>query len=335
MSASGPFVDIYNGIYTLRLVANISFSYWIDYSVSLIGNGYHTEYTLSGYDAHIMPGRYWLPDKIPGGNWTVLVGPIRAVAFRNSTVVMEPSRTKVYTDELSHSMIISIPYNVTYFTWSFRGRWLKRVALSNPYLTYIIMISGTSNDSDTGLRTKWGSLNSTKYHVIVNGSFSDNSCTDHRTRWWSQNVGYTHVDYTYGNWLALYREGFGTTIFASNELINALKVYGKDQAWIWTTADYQRRVMEYDAIYFGSDSYTTIGPSSFYVKVAGMLYDGGIAYSSYRNKTIWYYHTYDSSVRAFHGSTGVNVPLMYYKMFTGASNPTISNVTIVYTPILP
>ncbi|MGC9203135.1 MAG: hypothetical protein ACP5HX_10770 [Thermoproteota archaeon] len=327
MSASGPFVDVYNGIYTLRLVANRSLSYWIDYSINLTGNGYHTEYTLFGYDAYkVQDGSYWLPDKIPGGNWTVLVGPIRAVAFRNSTVVMEYPTKKVYTDELSHSMIISIPYNVTYFTWSFRGKWLKSVTLNNPYLTYIGMISGTNNDYDTNLRTNWGSLNSTRYSVVVNGSFSDYNYIEHRARGLN--------DYTYGNWLALYREGFGTTLFASNELINALKVYNKDQAWVWTTNDYQRRVMEYDAIYFGSSSPATIEPGSFYVKAAGMLYNGGSANYFYSDWNIWYRDD-DSSVWAFQKSTGVEVPLMYYKMFTGANNPTVSNVQIIYTPILP
>jgi len=339
MSASGPFVDIYNGIYTLRLVAKISFSNWIDYSVSLIGNGYHTEYTFFGYDAYYMgKNNWWLPDKIPGGNWTVLVGPIRAIAFRNSTIVMEYPTKKAYTDELSHSMIISIPYNVTYFTWSFRGKWLKPVILSHSYLTYIGMISGTSSDYGTGLRTNWGSLYpSTESNVVVNGSFSNydyleknNMSIDHRARGLN--------NYTYGNWLALYRDGFGSTIFASNELINTLKSYNKDQAWIWTTGDHLRRVMEYDAIYFTTSS-SSLPSRSFYVKAAGMLYDGGHASNSYLDDSMWnhYYDRWhsDPTVSAYRSSSGVNVPLMYYRMFTGANNPTISKVKTIYTPILP
>jgi len=301
---------------------------------------------LFGYDAYRISSRsYWLPDKIPGGNWTVLVGPIRAVAFRNSTTVMEYPTKKVYTNELSHSMIISVPYNVTYFTWSFRGKWLKPVTLSIPYLTYIGMISGTNEDYVSNLRTKYGSLNSSTYGIIVNGSFSDhyNVTVNHRER--------GLYDYSYGNWLAIYRNNFGTTIFASNELINALKAYSKDQAWVWTTNDYQRRVMEYDAIYFGSNSPTTV-TGSFYVKAAGMLYEGGNCsnYYDYGSKIttpkgtvddyqLWnYYYDYynshikDTSVNLYKQSSGVNTPLMYYRMFTGDSNPSVANVQVVYNP---
>ncbi|MEM0259522.1 MAG: hypothetical protein QW314_06700 [Thermoproteota archaeon] len=346
MSASGPFVDISNGVYTLRLVANISFSNWIDYSISLIGNGYHAEYTLFGYDAYQMPNGYWFPDKITGGNWTVLVGPIRAIAFRNSTIVMEYPTKKVYTNELMHSMIISVPYNVTYFTWSFRGKWLKSVTLNNPYLTYIGMISGTNGDYGTSLRTKYGSLYSSTYNIVVNGSFSDYNNVNHRER--GITVKGKTVDYSYGNWLAIYRKNFGTTIFASNELINALNAYSEDQAWIWTTADYQRRVMEYDAIYFGSNNPNKIGPSSFYVKAAGMLYEGGDCSNPYPHGSkvvikqgpnvydyqLWNYYyddNIDNSVYLYGKSSGINAPLMYYKMFTGTSNPNISNVQVLYS----
>jgi hypothetical protein len=87
--------------------------------------------------------------------------------------------------------------------------------------------------------------------------------------------------------------------------------------------------MEYDAIYFGNNSSTTIGPGSFYVKAAGMLYSGGVVSDSFYNETTWY------GTLQYKNSTGVNVPLMYYKMFTGANNPIVSSVQVIYTPTLP
>ena len=332
--------DISNGVYTLRLMA-VSGSYEVDYSISLIDkSGHHTEYTLFGYDILSFPGGYWFPKRLPWDNWVVPEpGPLRMYAFRNSTTVYDViyntktgnfEHNYIY-NELLHTEIISVTYNVNYFTWTFTGKWLNSISLN--YSSFIGMINGNNTDSSIfpENRVKWGSVYSTKYSKIVNGSFASSN-VQHRDRYWTQN------DATYSYWLCMYNERFGSSIFISDETYSALKSSGKDQGWVWTTADYARRVMEYDSVYPFQSTSVSKG-NSFYIKAAGMLYDGGSASNSYQDDRVWNSYDYqgiqDPTVHAYRSSSGVNAPLMYYRMFTGTSNPTISNVTVIYTSIPP
>ncbi|MGC9201741.1 MAG: hypothetical protein ACP5HX_03695 [Thermoproteota archaeon] len=323
--------DISNGIYTLRLMA-IKGSYEVDYSISLIDkNGHHTEYAFFGYNIlRMSSGGYWFPRKLPWDNWVVPPpGPIRMYAFRNSTAVYEtingPSGSlahRIIYDELLHTEIISVAYNVSYFTLSFTGKWLKSTSLN--YSSFIGMINGNSTDQAVlpSNRVKWGSVYSTKYNKIVNGSFASSN-VQHRDRYWVKN------DATYGYWLCMYNEYFGHSIFISSETYSALSS-GKDQGWIWTTADYARRVMEYDSVYPFQNVVVNKG-SIFYIKAAGMVYEGGSVSSqlSYYDDDTW------NGTYQYKSSTGVNVPLMYYRMFTGTNNPYISSVQEISGPFWP
>jgi hypothetical protein len=330
ITQSGAFADINNGVYTLRLYAKPGYSTWVDYSISLIGFGYHTEYTLLGFDVHQMSGGWWFPDKLPGGNWTILTGPIRCVAFRNSSVIMEPPTGKNYYDEMNHQMIIYIPYNVTYFLYSMKATWLNPVHMNYAYMTPFGMISGASNDSSLpgrNLRVRWGSLLASNGRT-VNGTFSNSSNIMHRDRNYNNAQNYSY-------WASMYRAGYASSMVASEDLMKELRSYTiggtqMDQLWVWTTADYQRRVMEYDSIYWktsSTPSYNTNPSQKITFKAAGFLSSGGTATSPFIDDNIWRRGS-DSNAAPRKASTGVAEPSIYYRMFLDAYAPSIS--AIVY-----
>ncbi|MGB9759753.1 MAG: hypothetical protein ACPLZG_08035, partial [Thermoproteota archaeon] len=64
-------------------------------------------------------------------------------------------------------------------------------------------------------------------------------------------------------------------------------------------------------------------------KAAGMVYEGGIVSSQFSNHNTW------NGAYQYKSSTGVNVPLMYYRMFTGTNNPYISSVQEISGPFWP
>jgi len=132
-------------------------------------------------------------------------------------------------------------------------------------------------------------------------------------------------DYKY--WGTVYRDGFAATIFATNQLLNELKSYSyKDQLWVWTSADYRRRVMEFDSIYWdgSSSGYTTDPNHKIQFRAAGFLSQGGTASNGWQNDSIWRLWSNTYPCRS---STGVAEPMMYYRMFVESYTPAISFVT--------
>ncbi|MGQ9691519.1 MAG: hypothetical protein ACUVQY_09750, partial [Thermoproteota archaeon] len=294
------------GSYILTLVARMSTSYWVDWSISLMDpkSRTHVEYLLLGYDVYPMPGGgWWFPEKLPADDWTILPkpvdkfgklvaeAPVRIVAYRKSNRTQErPPIGNVTYDEMHYETLLYIPYNVSYFLYVMNATWLKSVTLDIGYLTLMGMIGGTNKDMGSLLRVKWGSsATSVNNPRIINGTYSDIANIMHRDR---RNSALKPSPDKYGNWTVLYNDYAGIAIFASEDFINELRSYGgRDQLWVWTSADYQRRVMEYDAIYWrgtSSDPYPTNPANKIEFKVAGFLTDGGKAVNPFVNSSLWY-----------------------------------------------
>jgi len=326
-------VRINNKVYTMKLKVGPG-SYELDYSLSIVnGDRRHTEYALFGYDVLRFSGGYWFPKRLPyymnmssGRTWEVpKPGPIRMYAFRNSTQVYETFERggqlthTIIDDELLHTEIISVAYDVNYFTWTFSGTWLRNTNLN--YSTYITMING--NDTDSSVfptnRVRWGSVYSTnnKYKKYINGSFAS---ANRQHRSYDLNI---NNDASYSYFLTMYNQYFGTSIFLTKETLRSLTSDGRDQGWIWTSADYARRVMSYDSIYFNLNNIFNIRKNkgdAFLIKAAGMIHSGGSPRDSFSDSVTW------ANGDQYRVSDAVKIPDMYYRMFTGENNPTIIGV---------
>ncbi|MEM2929873.1 MAG: hypothetical protein QW797_03310 [Thermoproteota archaeon] len=332
-------VKINNKVYTMKLKVGPG-SYELDYSLSMVNRDKrHTEYALFGYDVLGFSGGYWFPKRLPyymntssGRTWEVpKPGPIRMYAFRNSTQVYETFEINktgklthtIIDDELLHTEIISVAYGVNYFTWTFSGTWLRATTLN--YSTYITMING--NDTDRNVfptnRVKWGTVYSTdpKYKKYINGSFAS-SHMQHR----SYDLGINN-DASYSYFLTMYNEYFGTSIFMTSESLKSLESDDKkDQGWIWTSADYARRVMSYDSIYFNYPKIFSVKKNkgdTFLIKAAGMIHSGGSPSAAFNDTKTW------ANGNQYRGSNAVKIPDMYYRMFTGDFNPTIIGSPVI------
>jgi len=331
-------VRINNTVYMLKLKVG-SGSYELDYSLSIVNKDRrHTEYALFGYDVLSFSGGYWFPKRLPyymntssGRTWEVpKPGQIRMYAFRNSTQVYETFEIDktgklthtIIDDELLHTEIISVAYGVNYFTWTFSGTWLKATTLN--YSTYITMINGNNTDIYSDNRVKWGTVYSTNYKKYINGSFVDYN---------GQYMSYMHREHglndaSYSYFLTMYNQHFGTSIFLAKETLDSLKSDGKDQGWIWTSADFQRRVMSYDSIYFGAHVRKNKG-DTFLIKAAGMIHGGGSPTGEFYDVNTWadaYWTKFGCKMdpgKQYRVSDAVKIPDMYYRMFTGEYNPTI------------
>jgi hypothetical protein len=337
-------VRINNKVYTMKLKVGPG-SYELDYSLSIVNrDGRHTEYALFGYDVlkYKSINAYWFPKRLPyymnmssGRTWEVpKPGPIRMYAFRNSTQVYETFEIgstgnlthTIIDDELLHTEVISVAVYTNYFTWTFSGTWLRATTLN--YSTYITMING--NDTDRKVfptnRVKWGTVYSTKYNKYINGSFA----SDHRQHR-SYDL-YATNDASYSYFLTMYNEYFGTSIFMTSEALKSLESDGKkDQGWVWTSADFARRVMSYDSIYFNVGGIFRVDKkkgNTFLIKAAGMIHGGGSPTGEFYDVNTWVNATSGSKVAAkqYGMSDAVKIPDMYYRMFTGENNPTIIGV---------
>ncbi len=310
MTLSGAFATVDNGKYVLTLLASPT-SYWVDWSISLLDprSGTHVEYVLLGYDVYRMPGGgWWFPRKVPADDWTILPrpqdkggtlvaeAPVRLVAFRKSNKTQErPPEGPVSYNEMHYETILYIPYNVSYFLYVANATWLRSVRMDYPYMSLMGMIGGTDTDAGSPLRVQWGSFaTSVANPGIVNGTYSNIRNIMHRDR---NNVpANVPSAQAYGNWTVLYNEYAGIAIFASEDFIDELRSYfiggvRRDQLWVWTTADYQRRVMEYDAIFWSRTSttpYDTDPANKIQFKVAGFLAEGGRASTPFINASLWY-----------------------------------------------
>ena len=327
-----PFAYINNSVYTLQLVANPGYSDWIDWSISLHGGGYHIEYMLFGYDVERISGGYWFPKKLPGGDWTILPGPVRAIAFRENTTVVIPPEEREVNNELYHMEMIIVPYDVNYFLYYGYFKWLKNVTLDYRYLTLFGQISGTSDDIHSSLRMKYGSIQLENETSFITGNYTtyDSSNPTHSNC--------MHRDRNYndaGNfkyWAAQYNSNLGQAMFINGQTLNLLKsedYRDYSQVWAWSTYDYARRVMSYDLLYWNPSAGSsqikegTIMNISF----AGFLYEGGNVSNSYRSNNIWrYLDAYGHDIPyiyAFSNSTGGMIPQMYYRMFLESYIPSL------------
>lgn len=310
MTLNATFATVHNGKYVLTLVARPT-SYWVDWSISLLDprSGTHVEYVLLGYDVYRMGGGWWFPRKVPADDWTILPkpvdkggslvaeAPVRLVAFRKSNRTQEtPPIGPVSFDEMHYETLLYIPYNVSYFLYVANATWLRSVRMDYAYMSLMGMIGGTDTDAGSPLRVQWGSLaTSVANPSIVNGTYSNIRNIMHRDR--NNSPANRPSAQAYGNWTVVYNEYAGMAIFASEDFIDELRSYfiggiRRDQLWVWTTADYQRRVMEYDAIYWRrgatNDVYYTDPANRIMFKVAGFLTEGARAANPFVNASLWY-----------------------------------------------
>jgi hypothetical protein len=316
MYYNGSFAIVNNEKYILTLLA-MPTSYWVDWSISLQDprSNTHVEYVLLGYDVYpiyvngTLRG-WWFPRKLPADDWTLLPkpvnksgtlvveAPVRIVAFRKSNRTQErPPEGPVSYDEMHYETLLYIPYNVSYFLYVANATWLKSVHMDYAYLSLMGMVGGTDKDFQSSLRVNWGSFaTSVANPSIVNGSYSNIWRTNimHRDR--NNSPANIPSAQAYGNWTVLYNEYAGMAIFASEDFIDELRSYfigntRMDQLWVWTTYDFQRRVMEYDAIYWrrtSTPTYDTDTANKIQFKVAGFLTEGGKAVTPFVNASLWY-----------------------------------------------
>ncbi|MEM3467062.1 MAG: hypothetical protein QW566_11380, partial [Candidatus Jordarchaeales archaeon] len=311
MTLNAAFATVDNGKYVLTLVARPT-SYWVDWSISLLDprSGTHVEYVLLGYDVYPMSGGgWWFPRKVPADDWTILPkpvnksgtfvaeAPVRLVAFRKSNRTQEtPPIGPVSYDEMYYETLLYIPYNVSYFLYVANATWLRSVRMDYAYMSLMGMIGGTDTDAGSPLRVQWGSsATSVENPSIVNGTYSNIRNIMHRDR--NNSPANRPSAQAYGNWTVVYNEYAGMAIFASEDFIDELRSYfirgvRRDQLWVWTTADFQRRVMEYDAIYWirgaTNDQYYTDPANRIQFKVAGFLTEGARASNPFVNASLWY-----------------------------------------------
>jgi hypothetical protein len=340
MNVSGAWVTYNVSRYYLELVARPGYSNWIDFSISMWAKtgGYHIEYMLVGYDVYRMSGGgYWFPKKLPGGDWVTVTGPIRGVAYRENSIIVVPPLTQSLTDEHYHREYILIPFNTPYFTWQYYGRWLKNTQLDYRYLSVIGQISGTSGDQGSSIRPKYCSIqldpsnpNTKPDRLIINGSYHTSNVF-HRDLGISIGGGkYQDAD-NYGYWIAQYNEGFGQGVFIPQATREALRNFDKsgkdiDEVWAWTTADYARRVSEFDALdwdYENAKNYNVNKDTELSVRAAIWLFSGGtVPVDYYQDPKDW------ANQNAYKSSTAVKTTDLYYKMFLEDYRPTVMSITV-------
>ncbi|MEM1547052.1 MAG: hypothetical protein QXP91_11445 [Candidatus Methanomethylicia archaeon] len=277
------------GIYKLQLLVQEGYSWAIDWSISIHHNNYHCEYAIHGigWDP-VSGGGAWIPNILPGGNYTVDTGPIRAVCYRRSDRVEDdyPIHGRIIDPgPFSHETVILIPYSVKYATIYFKAKWTQDWT-DNRYADFITMISGNSTDQGSSLRVQyWAYLESGA--SIRSGQYSNTGHQTHRRT------------STYSYWGAQYRLGFGQALMFSKEYLNAMNEFenNNDELWIWTSRDYLRRVLDYDARRFEwSGNFTIPKGKTYSFRAAIWVYDGG----------------------------GYGEPNEYYKMFVEDYKPSIA-----------
>ncbi len=295
MNSTGIYVDIDNQRYKLRLIPNEGFSFAIDWTFSMYYKNYHVEYSMNGIGYIRVPGGYWIPHILPAGNWTVLVGPIRAVAYRDTSrtyrVEYENGYREYYDDPgpFKHTEIALIPYKTKYWQLYNDIVWL-RDHTDGRYYSYLTMISGTSGDVSSPDRISHWAHQRTDLSVHF-GTYSSSHATHDR----DQNFLYWYAQYNY--------RGFGEAVLPSKGYVDSIKSLipgNRYEMWIWTSADYARRVIDCLAQRFDTSGTMTIRKNTVISWFAGVwAYDGN----------------------------GYDEPNMYYRMFVETYFPTIVSVT--------
>ncbi len=336
ISLEPPFAYIDNGVYKLQLVANPGYSDWIDWSISLHANDYHVEYTLYGYDVYEMRSGYWFPMKLPGGDWQVLVGPIRAIAYRENNIVVVPPLDQSIEGELYHRELIIVPYGVDYFLYFGYFYWNKTTTLDYRYLTLFGQISGTPDDVHTSKRMKYASIQLSDPNEFITGNFT----TYNPRRPWLSNVMHRwraiNDAGNFGYWAAQYNNYNGQIMFTNEEtytLLTTNPYSSYSEVWAWSTYDYARRVLSYDLLTWdGSRNYKINAGTEMKVFFAGMIYNGGYVSQPYEDDYVWNDGSLDNGyplyyVYPFRQSTGGELPQVYYRMFLESYIPVIESIS--------
>lgn len=314
----GAFTEIANGAYNASIYARPGFSVWVNYTLqvdTLRVAG--VRYTLFGYDATGAGNvsKNWVPTKMPGGNWAVVIGPVRAIAFRKSNVIMNPANQTYIYDELNHTTLITIPSGLPYFLYEFKAVWQKPVTLTTDYMTLLGMRSGLP----------FGSLQDTVGNLIpINGSFATNKAEFHRDDWMTPSQ-----KPKYGSWASIYGLHGGWAILASDAFINEMGSYQapnspKDtnappEVWAYTSALAYDRVMEYDSLGYPKTANTFTPSHAISIRAGCLLLEGGDCSNPTTDNKMW--------VGTLLGkSAAVWEPMMYYRMFSERFVPTISGV---------
>jgi hypothetical protein len=344
--------------YSLGLVTNSNLinyepgTNWIDYNLQVNStfpngtynpNGYHIEYTLFGYDAFNFQGGVWFPAKLPWGpgpneGWTIIPGPVRAVAYRSSDWSYSPPTNTYYCSstepacpagskpaEFNFTQIILIPYNVSYFESYFSATAVKDVTFSQQYVELVGMIGGTEKDFGTSVanyRPNYAAVQtlspSYKQLQIINGSYTNtpsfhiyagSQTTANQIGWWVSEFG-------------AYR---GQAIFIDNASLNTLRSSKTSAYWFWTTSDGSRRVAEYDYAYWNPNNGKYVIPAGTQINYdfAGWIYNvAGSVSNQYSNSNLW------ANGYLYSSSTGVLSPSTYYTMFLTAFYPLIINSSV-------
>ncbi|MEM2950965.1 MAG: hypothetical protein QXV52_07710 [Nitrososphaeria archaeon] len=301
MNFSGMYVNITNQRYVLQLVAKEGYSYAIDWTFSMFYKNYHVEYLMNGIGFIELKNEtghlkgWWIPHILPAGNWTVLVGPIRAVAYRDTSRIYRvehyyPNNTffRYYEDNgpFKHTEIALIPYKTKYWQLLCDIVWLRDYT-DRRYYSYLTIVSGSKYDLNSPYRiSNWA-------HQWENFSVHANS----------YRFGDTDSNFLY--WYAQYNnESFGQAVLPSQSYLNSIKSLfgsGRYRIWIWVTADYHRRVIDSLAQRFDtSNNNMTITKNT---------------------KISWF-----AGVWAYEGN-GYTEPNMYYPMFVETYFPTIVSVS--------
>jgi len=304
----GPTITIDNGHFSASLLNTTSPSEWQNYTMSVTENGSTFEYSLGGYDSASVNGSLLLPRKVPCGTWTVIAGPVRALAFRRSSAVMDRLSMTVTTSEALHETVIAIPMGEDYFYWQMNLTWKIAVQLSNKFLR--IYSVATPNGTD------FGSLLKSDRVTIVNGTFAG-AAMEHRDR--RYNLGQD-----FSNWAAIYSNSLGAALIAPGSTLSELGASGEAQLWAWTSSVAQR-VFEYDLYYFRTPPIPfTVDPNHRIVtRGAGFVYGGGLAQSPYQNDQEWRIYPV---APAMHSSSGISTPNTYQRMFLEERAPAILSI---------
>lgn len=211
ISQAMPYQKVDNGgTYILQLLSQEGYGREIDWSFSVNYNDYHAEYALHGvgwdYITVDDTQKAWIPHLLPAGNWTVIAGPIRAVAYRVSDRVEDPPSNRINaTGPFHHESVILIPYKTKYWTVSMNVKW--RQWQDHAYMSSVGIISGSQSDLNKPSR-------------VQSWAYYDGSNV---TRSGSYNVSTTLMTSSYNSWAAQYRTGFGAATFLPTSTVNSMK----------------------------------------------------------------------------------------------------------------
>lgn len=328
-----------NGVYRIGFAAyktSPSDPVGIDWNIQVnstdnSANMYHVEYRLFNYD--VAPSGS-LNYRIPWGSgssqgWSFLQGPVRAVAYRNSDVVLYavPSPGTPHTGELNHTEIVLISYGVNYFQTYFTARTLKDLTITQN-VVYVTTFSGTNDgnsEPNVQFRLNYGSVQKVNSAFgidgIVNGRFSS---SDSVYNIYAGAGGNPATAKEIGWWTTTYSPLRGQATFYDNKTIVALKSRNLAAMFLWTTGNGYKRDVRLDWAYYDPSNTNFFIPSGtiFSYKMAGWYYaPGGSLGTLQNNPTDW------MNEQSSWTSTGDDIPNLYYNMTVGGNlNPWVTSI---------